>query len=300
MNTKLKKRVLQLSLFISLLCFQIPQLYCQVFSEKIDLSDSTQRHVLETKRGDRFMGRITRIENTDVFFLFRNENPLQFKFQDIARVWVAGEQPPGQEEAEGLPSGDDFDPSSHAPEYILYSATAFPFPKGGGAYRNVDLLWNVVDFGATKHFSFGGGAVIPFFFAFRAKGTFELAPKFRFGFGQNTFIPFVPDVESASHLFAVASVGQAERFLNFSFGYWFNWEDPDDPDLVYTGGGGFNITDDWRILIDIFYLNNEDVGVLPSLMLSWMRNKNSVDFGFVNVPDTDIPLFPVVSYQRRF
>ena len=301
MKTKLIKRVTQLSLIGLFGLFFASSVSGQNFSENIDLSDTTQLHIVETKRGDRFVGRITKIENTTVYFLFRNESPLEFKFQDLSLVWVAGENPPGDTFSnEGEKSQKYFDAASHAPEYLLYSPTAFNYPKGGGAYRNTDILWNTVDFGVTNNLSFGGGAIIPFFFVFRGKGTFELTPQFRFGFGQNTFVPFIPDVSSASHFFAVASVGKAERFLNFSFGYWIDWDQPSDPYLVYTGGGGFNITESWRIIIDVFYMNNEDVGVIPSLMLSWMSNKNTVDFGFFNVPDTDVPLFPAISYQRRF
>lgn len=298
MNTNLLKRFLQLSFFAFIFLGDLPSLYSQIFSENINLSDTTQLHILETKRGDRFVGRIASIENTEIYFLFRNESPLQFKFQEIAQVWVVGEIPP--DEKKGQKSNAEFDPTFYAPEYLLYSATAFSFPKGGGTYRNTDLLWNVVDFGVTDNFSFGGGVVIPILFAFRAKGTFGIGEKVRFGFGQNTFIPFVPDVASATHLFAVSSVGQADRFLNISFGYWLNWQDTSELSIVFTGGGGFNITENWRIIIDIFYMNDPDVNVLPSLMLSWVSGKNNVDFGFINLPETDIPLLPAISYQRRF
>ena len=301
MKTKHIKRVTQISLIGLFSLFFIPTIYSQKFSESIDLSDSTQLHIIETKRGDRFVGRITKIENTTVYFLFRNESPLQFEFQELSLVWVVGESQPGaSSEPDIKKQKNAFDPSSQGPEYLLYSPTAFSYPKGGGAYRNTDLLWNTVDFGVTKNISFGGGAIVPFFFVFRGKGSFEVANQFRLGFGQNTFIPFIPDVSSASHIFSVASIGKAERFLNFSFGYWIDWDNPSDPYLVYTGGGGFNITDSWRILIDIFYLNNDDVGVIPSLVLSWMSKKNNVDFGFFNVPDSDIPLLPAITYQRRF
>lgn len=297
MNTKLFNRAFQLFVFGIWFLFQSPLLKAQIFSENIDLTDSAQMHILETKRGDRFVGRITKIENTEIYFLFRNESPLQFKFQDVLRVWVAGDLPPGRQ---GNKDDDAFDPTFYPPEYILYSPTAFSYPRGGGTYRNTDLLWNVVDFGVTDNFSIGGGAVIPLLFALRLKGTFEIAPKFRFGFGQNTFIPFVPDAASATHLFAVGTVGQAERFLNLSFGYWLNWEDTNNLSLVFTGGGGFNISDNWRLLIDVFYMSDPDVGVMPSFMLSWTNSRNSVDFGFINVPDTDVPLLPAISYQRRF
>lgn len=300
MNKQLLSRVLQFTFFLLFYLFQLPAIDGQVFSEKINLSDPTQMHILETKRGDRFVGRITKIENTEIYFLFRNEDPLQFKFQDVLRVWVAGEVPPGNQGNNKREEEKEVDPTYYPPEYLLYSATAFNFPKGGGTYRNTDLLWNVVDFGISDNFSFGGGVVIPVLFTFRAKGTFEIAPKFRFGFGQNTFIPFVPDTESASHFFGVASLGQAERFLNFSFGYWLNWQNTENLSLVFTGGGGFNITENWRILIDIFYMSDPDVGVLPSLMLGWSNGKNNVDFGFLNVPETDIVLLPAISYQRRF
>ena len=55
--------------FLLLACM-IP-VKAQQISEELNLADSSQLHVLETKRGDRFIGRVIKIENTTVYFNFR-------------------------------------------------------------------------------------------------------------------------------------------------------------------------------------------------------------------------------------
>ena len=81
------------SLLILLLFFALPSLVqAQFISKSIIIGDTSQVHILSTENGDRFVGRVTKIENTNIFFLFKETKELEFTLTEIRSIVLEKEQ----------------------------------------------------------------------------------------------------------------------------------------------------------------------------------------------------------------
>lgn len=287
----------------------------QVFSSKINLDDPTQQHLLITKRGDRMLGRILKIEGTNVLFQMTIGSELSFAFQDIEWIGPEDEKRSVEKKQERRPRqgyGLQVDPSENGCENLLFSPTGFNFPKGGGEYRNIEIAVNTADVGITDHFSVGGGMVLPVVFILRFKGTIDYNDILHFGAGTNTFIPIVDDSRALTHLYGAVTLGTPKAYLNATAGYGFIWGNrspigiPDDREtvpLIATFGGAVTIAERFRFMIDIAYLGSDDVNnsLSPSLMVGWINTKSRFELGLISIiSDGEVLPLPVLAYARRF
>ena len=80
------KKLLKPIICCWLLCYFSPSAYTQYFSHQLNLQDSTQVHILRSKRGDRFVGQLTDIRTTNLYFRLGNGDELIFTFKEVLSV----------------------------------------------------------------------------------------------------------------------------------------------------------------------------------------------------------------------
>lgn len=314
-----------LKLFIGLLLFTsvlgLPNLSAQTIHGELDFEDNTQTHIITTKRGDVFMGRISAIVNTKVVFQFK-EATLNFDLSDLKVIRVINSEEEMATYANlrnklSNKTKNKAYPIMHGHERLLIGPSAFNLRKGEGEYRNTGVLLNMMDYGFSDNFSAGLGAAIPFLVQFRAKYSQALLPNIRLGVGTNLF--FITLDNSAktpmyNHSYGVVSIGTPERFLTGSVGYFFPFADEfTDKTSVITLGGGFRMSKNWRFMLESLIipgLSPNNPRFFPVINVGWFNMNHKVDFGLMsfqietftfNGPPqfTFIPI-PTVSYARRF
>ncbi|MDZ4679818.1 MAG: hypothetical protein SH848_17075 [Saprospiraceae bacterium] len=304
--------------FFSLLCllfFAPKDAICQVFSSSINLEDTTQRHLIITKRGDRIIGRIQKIEGTTVSFIMTTGNVITYPFQEIEWVGLQEEKSADSKRSKGYPSELPrlrITPERNGCENLLFSSSAFNYQKGTGEYRNLEILINIVDVGLSDNISVGGGMAIPFVFIARLKATIDYNEIIHLGAGVNNFIPISEELFGSpfTHFYGVVTLGKPKAYLNATLGYGFTWggsslDFPGDREtvpLVATFGGSITVADRFRFIIDVMYLKGEGLDeVIPSFSMGWLGRMSRFELGlFSSLVGTEFSAFPVLAYARRF
>lgn len=291
--------------WIRLALFLLSFLLC-TWTEAQVIIDSTlleqeEIQVLHTKRGDVFFGFLQQFTTDSI--LFETQNQVSLRVARSQLEWLGPAR-----EAKWLEGG-------HSPyektlrstenkylvryENLAYSFTAIPYPKGLTEYRNIDLLFNTVDVGIGEHFSLGGGLFVPLVFVVRGKAAVSAADNLHFGLGINGFIGLGPVEGLFAHYFGIATVGNAQRNFNVTFGRLANWTDPNENQGFATVGGSLAFADKWRIYADVGLGVNEP-GVLPSFVVSWAHRRNRVELGLLGIWDSFFEPIPILSYAHRF
>ena len=306
----------------------------QFISKNIEIGDTTQVHVINTENGDRFVGRVTRIENTTVFFLFQNKKELEFSLSEISSLVLFKEQKPGTTNSTpSTPSQNpDYDRAKaeyenrhgsknepailNGAENLFFSPTAFTHGKGNGEYRNIMVLYNRVDFGLTDNIDLGFD-IMPLIavnvFSARIKAGIPINDYLNVGFGGSVFMALQPSifnnnqVEGTTYTYGAATIGTKEKFMNVGFGYAFPFEpERTEGATVLSFGGALRLGNHWKLIADFILMDLEFDPDYYSLGVSWFNNRNRVDFGINTFafPERSFtgPIIPIpfASYARTF
>ncbi len=275
-----------------------------IISEDIDFADTSQVHLLQTDRGDVLIGRLERIENDSFYFQLRGtENIIAFRLNTVRAVWPAeGEKP-----ELGSPSGKARTREGKrrippATNQMIYSATALPF-AGDGSYRNTLILWNQADYQPSEHISFGGGMLVPVLFMIRAQTQVSFSEFVHAGITiQHHQVIVDPDGSGSTHPYAMVTVGDRDKYLNFTYGYWFQHGTfADDPFPMVSLGGSITLSPKWRFFAEAMaILNGFDNYIVPSFNFSTFNRRSMLEFGVAAIPESDFPLIPILSYSYLF
>jgi len=279
--------------FLLLLALCCP-LRAQVISPNIDLADTSQVHVLETRSGDVLTGRLLEVRDLQVRFrLQAGGNVIELALSEVTSIQVKGVR---QKE-----------PKREGPGLTLYNLginpTALSLPAKEAQYTNVGLLYNVAELGITDGFSYTGGVFLPFLVINRLKVSIPLQETVHFGLNGSLFLNFIDLENSVTNFQATLTIGRPSGYFNLSAGYGFLFDDPSTQNGFFTTvGGAIPLSESWALLADVFVLIQSPPEILPTLLASYTFRKNRLDFGFLILPglETTIPLLPYLSYVRRF
>lgn len=266
----------------------IMRLSAQDFSPRLDFDDPSQVHILETVRGDRFIGRVQKIEHNILVFLFGEKNQLTFKFSEIKSVY---------------PFEDEEQKVVFTPTYLSVFPTGYNLPKGVWEYQNNSILWNTLYYGITDQFSAGGGFVIPAFFTLRIKFMVPITDRFGLGVQNQNFIGLSGE-GGLSALTVSGTLGQPENFFNMGTGLLLPWDNEDEIYPVFSmgysrqfgGRGGIHM---------IFNMIRTENGfsALPTGAFNYFGKNNRISLG-VTLGTVDdflgILAVPVLSFNQRF
>lgn len=287
------KKLLKPFIWCCLLCCFTPNLYGQYFSHQINLSDSTQVHILRTVRGDRFVGKVKDIRSTTLFFALNNGDELSFNFQEVISVitWlednIDGRKDWHRHFNQGLRViGEE---RSIGAENLIYSSTAFNYGEGGGEVRSFAFVVNVADVGLSENISVGGGFALPDIGILRFKATTSINNTLHIGAGTNLIFPIsdIADIEGVAHAYAVLTKGTRDRYFNITAGAFIGLDSFSEDIFVASIGGGYRVAPQWRLHFEILF-GAEEVSFLPAVGVLWQKGKFKLEFGLAGLPETDI------------
>lgn len=265
--------------------------YAQNFSADFNLLDTNQVHVLETKKGDRFLGRVLKIEQTTLTFLFRPGQELIFEFNELKGVSVY--------------KGVVDKGASFRPTYLTVFPTAYNYNRGVWEYQNVDLLWNTLNYGVSDNFSVGGGFIIPVAFLARFKWSKPISETLHIALNAQSVVPLIEDSTSPFSVVSLTgTIGIPDRLLNIGLGYGFDWGATENAIFLTSLGGNVRISErvGFNGELDLG-ISDGDVYIFPSISMSYFGKQNRLSLGFVLDRSLEIlGLFglPLVSYNQRF
>lgn len=319
--------------FLFLFTFNTEKVNAQVISAKIVVGDSTQVHELNTLSGDRFVGLVTKIENTTITFLFQKKIELTFDFSEVqslqlqsesSRIGYDNRKTIGGRPAElALARRRKWENRRNEPvlvrgtENLFVSPTAFTFGRGKGEFRNTMVVYNQIEFGVGDYVNLGFD-IMPLFafnvFAGRIKVGLSPTEYFHIAAGGNLFITNEPfnfgirdETRGATHTYGVATIGDRDKHLNVGVGYGF----PFDPEFTQGAstlsfGGAFRFAERWKATLDFLIIGDQTNNDFYNVGVSWFDNYNRWDFGVATIIDNDNVLgvntipFPFVTYARMF
>ncbi|HKK77245.1 MAG TPA: hypothetical protein VJ953_19355 [Saprospiraceae bacterium] len=275
---------------VFLCCTCVFHLEAQEFSKDLDFDDPSQIQVLETRRGDHFIGKVQSLEDQRLSFLIREENLLIFTISEIERLY------PFKTEGEW----EDFRPA-----YLSVFPTAYNLPKGAWEYQNNSVLWNTLYYGVSDHFSIGGGFIIPAFFTLRLKYTTELSEKFALGLQNQNLMGLISDEGNSLSTFTLTgTLGKPANFLNFGVGLLVPWEGAEDTVPVFSLGHGRRLGRRVGIhmVLNAIVVDGEPA-FFPTGAFNYFGKNNRLSLGVSMETTNDflgIFAIPVLSYNQRF
>ena len=291
--------------FLLFLSLDSSSLHAQFISQDISIGDTTQVHVLNTENGDRFVGRVTKIENTTVFFLFQNTKELEFTLSEIRSLVLYSEQKSNGDSQNEIQNSDYLRAKKayeerrknrnkkavlNGEENLFFSPTSYTLGKGKKEYRNLLVFYNRIDLGLTDNLDIGFD-LLPLIssniFAARIKAGVPLSDFINIGFGGSIYTVIQPNffgrnVSGTTHTYGTATFGTIEKFINIGFGYAFPFR-PNDSNAegssLITFGGALRIAKRWKIIADFILLGIDDEPDFYSIGASWFSDKHRLDFG---------------------
>lgn len=280
-------------------------LFCQVIKGDLSIGDTTKVHQVTTKRGDVFLGRITRIENTDVRFLLNNTIELTFQLGDLEEIRVVDQYAFDKEKGEFLKE----EQQGAGVEHGFYLPTGYLLPKGEREFRNIGVLYSGLDFGLTDNFNIGFAAVpliATNLFQLRLRAGFPLGEKVHVSLNANAyglvFIGFFGGgAVSATGAF---TFGSKEKNLTAGAGYGFILErfGIEEGGFIANMGGSYQLNNNWRLLGEfILPVGQPDVGFLftGGANRFWGGHRLEFGLGFAWADFLIAPI-PYLGYGYRF
>lgn len=276
-------------LFVSILFFNILEIYCQT---PIDTIKKSERVVVKMNNGDEFRGKIlSRDQNTIV--LETTNGTLNLISSNVRSINIDSYK------------GKFRFPNSNETRYF-FGPSAIPIKKGKGYYQNVLLTTNFINYGITRNFSIGGG--VEFISLLFGSPIWFLTPKVGFKVAENShvgggFIMAGFAAEGTSTLgYGVYTLGSSESNITIGAGYGLisgNFSNRPTIMLSGTHRVGNNIA----LLTENYFIpigtSTNYTGILGLRLLA---PKNSFDFGLIFGPQISdiIPALPFIGYTRSF
>jgi hypothetical protein len=270
------------------------QLWGQVpISPRVSLQDTSQRHQLLTKRGDRFIGRLLYVLPPETAFRLRSGDTLYFDVSTVQQVGVQITKPRPSFSAGGL-----------FPD-LFVSNTAYSLGAGQRQFRNTQMAWNHVDLAATDHYSIGLGYVLPFHVVVRTKIATSAEQKLNLAIGINSLFSLgtADDFPRTAHFYTALSLGEADRFFNLNAGYVLDFTRNRRSQFLFSGGGAFRLGHYWYLLVDNLYLlGRETPRIYPGFGLSYNRRRTRLDIGyfFFTTFAAELASSPGIGYAWKF
>ncbi len=197
---------------------------------------------------------------------------------------------------------EDFMPTNQ----LLYGATGLPYP-GKGTFRNILILWNQVDFQIGRNFVAGAGIILPGeLFTIRLQAKISIGDLFHIGITNQTNYRILgkPRYKLSKQIYSMLTVGDYEKFINFSVGSWerFNDWNPHFTDIFLTIGiaGSYTINKEWRIYAEAlaFFKNKDEL--YPAFGIAKRKGSRMFELSAAILPDNGGDITPLFVYTYAF
>lgn len=285
-----------------------------VIGENFQLNDPDQQHILLTHSGDQLLGKVVYIEGDSIGFQIRNINEIiHFSIQEISFIGDSKNVKLQVAEQREIVAANNDEPyyrrkrnngkSFPMPtNNLFYSATALNH-DAKGTFRNTLLLYNYFERQFTPNITVGAGGFLPGFISVKGQVKTSLSDFVHIGAAFQVFQILVDDQRS-THPYAMVTIGDNKKYLNFTYGYWFDrfgFNDSNDNYQMVTAGGSYAFTENWRFYAEVVAVYDSfNNSVFPSFSFSNHRRRNTYEFGLLAMPTSDFPLLPLFTYYLSF
>ena len=209
-------------------------------------------------------------------------------------------------------------PNMNASRYF-WGPSAIPMKKGDGYYQNADLIINSANYGITKNFSLQGGTILPFAVFLMPKAGFKVHEKIHLGGGlilASTLLKYRKTNYKVGAMYGLATFGSNNNNLTFGMGYGFlnaNNETNFIPKPILTFDGTMRISRrialvTENVVVPIKYSYYMAAGKVTEYNYKTsysfggrlMKEKITVDFGLLSIPNDLISGFVYIDFAIRF
>lgn len=209
-------------------------------------------------------------------------------------------------------------PNPNASRYF-FGPSAIPLRKQEGYFQNADLLINSANYGITKNFSVHAGALIPFAIFLMPKVGFRVKENFHLGGGMvfaSTLIKYRATNYKIGALYGLATLGNNNSNITVGAGYGFSDMNKtttyfQKPVLTFAGMARVSrtvslVTENVIFPVKYCYYNAEGLvceynyKVSPSLGCRIMKERTTVDFGLLSIPNDIIKAFVYIDFVIKF
>ena len=297
----------------------------QVISTRLTVGDTLQTHILETVNGDRFVGRVTKIENTTVYFLFKEKIELEYGFSEIKALTVAGEETEGIKGANGEERREELERRRREPaditgtQDVTFMPSAFILGRGKKEYRNTMIFYNQFTFGFGDNVE-AGFDFMPLIavniFAGRLKAGFSVNKKIHLGAGISTYGILFNDtglgsgnssVEGFTYGYGVMTFGSRDKFFNLGIGHTVGYNPDTGGALIINPGTSLRLGNRWKLTADLLFTGSASEFDFYSFGAAWFNGRHRFDFGMVSIRNKRNTNFgaiavpvPFARYARTF
>jgi len=281
--------------------------------------DPETLYIVNTRRGDRFVGHVVDYDTSQVVFKLKENVVLYFPLTDIKTIF-----PAYTTAYEGKIYRPKLIRMSGAQNLFL-SPTAFNYKEKEWELRSTQILYLTADNGVSENLSVGFG-LIPLLVAnvvdFHLKYTYDIGEYVHFGLGGHLVAGFLivdPSGENwaTAILHTSVSIGTESRFVNVGYARWMPLDvnEITFPSNIYMVGGSFRIAPKWRLFTDILRVVEQekrsefssDAFVWAGFGAGWFNYRSRLDFGLMIVPREASDFgsgsgigVPILTYARRF
>jgi hypothetical protein len=206
----------------------------------------------------------------------------------------------------------------NAPRYFL-TPSAIPVKQDEGYYQTVDFLINNFEYGITKDFSIGSGAVLPLGLFVMPKYGRRVSDILYLGAGAlygQTLVKFRQTNFKIGALYGMATLGNTNNNLTFGFGYDFsniNNETIYYPKALFLFSGTLRISRRFAFVGEnvilpfrnstytaegkIYFYESKNCSVYG---LRFLKEKISIDIGLLHFPQDIFKAFPYLGFAIKF
>ena len=209
-------------------------------------------------------------------------------------------------------------PNPNSSRYF-FGPSAIPLRKQEGYYQNADVLLNSANYGVTKNFSIQAGAIIPFAIFLMPKFGFKVKENLHLGGGMvyaSTLIKFRKTNYKVGALYGLATLGNNNNNITFGAGYGFSDMNNttiffQKPVLTINGMARVSrtvslVTENVFFPVKYCYYKAEGKVCEYNYKQSFsfgariMKERTTVDFGLLSIPNDIISAFVYLDFVIKF
>lgn len=209
-------------------------------------------------------------------------------------------------------------PNPDAMRYF-FGPSAIPLKKGEGYYQNADLLVNTANYGVTKNFSVQAGGILPFAVFLMPKIGYKLNEVVHVGGGMvvaHTLLKYRKENYKMGAMFGLATLGSNNNNITFGFGYGFSNLNKETtyyskPIMTFCGMARISrriafVSENIIMPIKFTYYNaagkTTEFNYRSSISFGarLMKERTTVDFGIVSIPNDIFSAFVYIDFVIKF
>ena len=248
-------------------------------NSQIVMTDSI--YIFEMKDGNTYMGKVTVIDEFELYAMETSLGILTIKHEDIAVIKKPDEQ--------NLKDGLYWPTNPHSSRYF-FSPSGYGLRKGEGYYQNAWIFFNQVSYGFSDYFTAGVGLIPTFLFGVTEALPVWITPKVNIpykngkgAFGAGSILVGVLGEEDAGNLgilYASNTFGTRDKQLTIGAGFGYSSEGGFSNYPTINVSGLIRTGKHWAFVTENYLFTAEDFSTgIISAGARYMGKRVAIDMG---------------------